>query len=161
MLLSNEKRKIIPFQLNIFIFAFSNINAEFKLAIILQKLKCYTFNCRKKIKTTRIGSMMEENGSVLLQLLCEYYFTATDDITMAKFAAFWSLHKTLKAQRRIEHVAKCFTTALKICMVTNTHVLLLVRIALHEILLSSSIYSIEKESLDEIIKLYAVIMESL
>lgn len=78
---------------------------------------------------------------------------------MAKLAAFWSLKEALRSTRRVGTIAKCYANVIHICIISdNLNVKLDVE-AINEIFRSICENSLDADSLSDVVKLYAKIVQ--
>lgn len=130
----------------------SNLAARLRLTHIQHVIRRSTKQHRQTA-LSRINALISEQTSFLLQLFYEFYMRA-GNFRLAKLAAFWSLKNVLMAKRRIGNIAKCFSSILQICIISNDVDHKLEAMALNEVLKSTCSDTIDAEALGEIVKLY-------
>lgn len=107
---------------------------------------------------SRINSLISEQISFLLQLFYEFYMKA-GNFKLAKLAAFWSLKNVLMTKRRIGNIAKCFSSVLQICIISNDVDHKFETIALSEVAKSTCNEMVDVNALNEIVKLYGTLLK--
>jgi hypothetical protein len=78
---------------------------------------------------------------------------------LARLAAFWSLKNVLMTKRRIGNIAKCFSSVIQICIISNDVDHKFETMALSEVAKSTCNDTIDANALNEIVKLYGKCME--
>mgnify|MGYP003454568683 CR=1 FL=1 len=136
-------------------FPISNFAAWCKLMHVKHMIKNST---KQRRELSRVESLITEQSSVLMQLFYEFYMK-TSNFKMAKLAAFWSLKEALLSTRKVGTIAKCYSDVIHICMISGDLNVKLDVEAINEIFRSICENSLDAESLDDVIKLYAKIME--
>lgn len=137
------------------LFSISNLAARCKLTHVKHIIKNST---KQQIELSRVDSLIIEQSSFLMQLFYEYYMKA-GNFKMAKLAAFWSLKEALRSTRRVGTIAKCYANVIHICIISdNLNVKLDVE-AINEIFRSICENSLDADSLSDVVKLYAKIVQ--
>lgn len=135
----------------------SNVAARLKLSHIKHTIRKSTKQFHE-IALSRINSLISEQISFLLQLFYEFYMRA-GNFQLAKLAAFWSLKNVLMTKRSIGNVAKCFSSVLQICIISNDVDHKFETIALSEVAKSTCNDAVDVNALKEIVKLYGECMK--
>lgn len=107
---------------------------------------------------SRINSLISEQISFLLQLFYEFYMRA-GNFQLAKLAAFWSLKNVMMTKRKIESIAKCFSSVLQICIITNDVDHKFETIALSEVMKSTCNDTVDVNALNEVVKFYGTFLK--
>lgn len=107
---------------------------------------------------SRINTLISEQISFLLQLFYEFYMKA-GNFQLAKLAAFWSLKNVLMTKRRIEIIAKCFSSVLQICIISNDVDHKFETMALSEVMKSTCNDTVNVNALNEIVKFYGILLK--
>lgn len=139
----------------LFNLSLSNLAARCKLIHVKHIIKNST---KQRRELSRVNSLITEQSSFLMQLLYEFYIKA-GNFKMAELAAFWSLKEALQSTRKVGTIAKCYTDVIHICIISdNLNVKLDVE-AINEIFRSICENSLDADSLNDVVKLYAIIMQ--
>jgi hypothetical protein len=94
-----------------------------------------------------------------LHYLCKC-FHALGEIEKAKLASLWSLDNVLMTQRHPKYIAQCFSTAIKVHVLHSKtkYVIILIKSALRVIFTSTSMHTLDIDTINEISMLYESIM---
>lgn len=98
-------------------FFFSDLKASYKLSKVVSNIK-KALSKNVGQKCPRSSCLITTQLSKTMRHMSEMFIN-TQQHDLAKFAAFWSLRKILKVDRRVSDVAKCFRGAMNILSLTG------------------------------------------